>query len=144
MKAIIRIVGHVKVSVDLKETLYRMRIHRKFTLALLPSNEATTHLLQTVRNFVAYGDITKETLKELILKRSKPIDAKKKLDEKNIDAIVESVLTGKKTLADYNIKPFFRLHPPRGGIDARLHFPKKKGVLGDNKDEINDLIRRML
>ena len=40
------------------------------------------------------------------------------------------------------IKNFFRLHPPLGGINTKKHFPK--GVLGDNKEKINDLILRML
>ena len=40
------------------------------------------------------------------------------------------------------IENFFRLHPPRGGIKSKIHFPK--GVLGDNKEKINDLIKRML
>jgi large subunit ribosomal protein L30 len=43
-----------------------------------------------------------------------------------------------------NIKPFFRLHPPRGGIDSAKHFGIKKGVLGNNKESINKLIERML
>ena len=46
-----------------------------------------------------------------------------------------------KTLDGSGIKPFFRLHPPRGGINTKYHFPK--GVLGENK-EINKLILRML
>jgi len=50
----------------------------------------------------------------------------------------------KKTLVDFGLKPFFRLHPPRGGIDTKVHFPIRKGVLGDNKEKINDLVRRML
>ena len=40
------------------------------------------------------------------------------------------------------IKNFFRLHPPRKGIKSKLHFPK--GVLGDNKEKINELVGRML
>ena len=41
-------------------------------------------------------------------------------------------------------KTFFKLHPPRGGIDSKKHFGVDRGVLGDNKDKINDLIKRML
>ena len=40
------------------------------------------------------------------------------------------------------IKNFFRLSPPLGGIKTKLHFPK--GVLGDHKEKINELIKRML
>ena len=48
----------------------------------------------------------------------------------------------KDIVEELNMKPFFRLHPPRGGINAKIHFPK--GVLGNNKEKINDLIKRML
>jgi large subunit ribosomal protein L30 len=41
-----------------------------------------------------------------------------------------------------SIKPFFRLHPPRGGINSKEKFPK--GSLGDNQEKINELVRRML
>jgi glycosyltransferase involved in cell wall biosynthesis len=45
---------------------------------------------------------------------------------------------------ELNLKPFFSLHPPRKGINSKKHFGVKKGVLGDNKEQINDLIKRML
>jgi hypothetical protein len=50
-------------------------------------------------------------------------------------------MEGKK-LADFKLKGFFRLHPPRKGIDSKLQYPK--GVLGNNKKDINKLIERML
>ena len=42
----------------------------------------------------------------------------------------------------FKLKGFFRLHPPRKGINSKLQYPK--GVLGDNKKDINKLIERML
>lgn len=58
-----------------------------------------------------------------------------KIDEKTLEELKKK--RGKKD------KKFFSLHPPRGGIkSSKLHFPK--GVLGDNGDKINELIRRML
>jgi len=41
-------------------------------------------------------------------------------------------------------KKIFRLHPPTKGIEAKKHFGVGKGVLGDNKEKINELIMRML
>ena len=60
------------------------------------------------------------------------------------EKIISEIFDGKleKRLSDFGIKPFFRLHPPRGGIKSKLHFPK--GVLGDHGDKINLLIERML
>jgi len=139
MKAIIRISGLVEVARTVEATLSRMRLRRKYTLVLLPATPMTSLLLKKVRNFVAYGDIDADTLAALLEKRAQLIDKKKKVDLAEV-----AKQLNKKSLQDLGIKPFFRMHPPRKGIDARLHFGVRKGVLGDNKDKINDLIRRML
>ena len=50
-------------------------------------------------------------------------------------------MKGKK-YDELGIKPFFRLHPPRGGIRSKVHYPE--GVLGNHKEKINELVERML
>lgn len=142
MKAVIRISGFVKIRGNVQETLYRMRLRRKYTLVLLPATKETKHLLDSVRNFVAYGDIDSDTLALLLQKRGQPLDGKPL--KKDFDFATAAAQLDKKSLEELEFKPFFRLHPPRGGIDARLHFGVKKGVLGENKEKVNGLIRRML
>jgi ribosomal protein L30/L7E len=116
MILVIRIAGMVDINEDVAETLFRMRLRKKYTAVLLEDNEENKKLLRHIRNFVAYGKIDEATLKELIAKRG---------NKKNKNKI-------------------FHLHPPRGGIDSKIHFGRKKGVLGDNSEKINDLVRRML
>ena len=138
MILVIRIAGLVEIPPQPQEAMFRMRLRRKYSAVLIEPTKENMSLLETVRNFVAYGDINKETLKLLIEKRAQSID-KKKI---NAETIIEQM--NKKDLESLGVKPFFRLHPPRGGIDSKIHFPRKKGVLGDNKEKINDLVRRML
>ena len=138
MILLIRIAGHVDMNQDMEETLFRIRLRRKYAAVLLKETEENKKLIMKIRNFVAYGKIDAETLKLLISKRAISID-KKKVDA---DKIIEAL--EKKDLASQGVKPYFRLHPPRGGIDSRIHFGVRKGVLGDNKEKINDLVRRML
>lgn len=115
MVAIIRITGETGLRKEIVETLNRLRLKRKYSCIVLENpGKEQLGMLKKVRDFVAYGEINQETLKELKEKR------------------------GKKG------KEFFRLHPPRRGIDSKKHFGYGKGVLGNNKDKINDLIRRML
>ena len=95
-------------------------------------------MIKKLRSFVAFGEINDETLGELIEKRGKLIDKTKKTDLKKIAGELKK---GKK-YEELNLKPFFRLHPPRGGIKSKVHFPK--GVLGNNKEKINKLVERML
>lgn len=132
----IRISGLVHISPNVKETLHRLRLRRKYTAVLIKEGKDVPSLLQTVRNTIAYGTIDNATLLELIKKRGQSID-KKKIDAESIVSQLD-----KKDLEDLGLKPFFRLHPPIGGIKTKIHFPK--GVLGDNKEKINDLVRRML
>jgi large subunit ribosomal protein L30 len=115
MIAVIRIAGQVKMRKEIKETLNRLGLKRKYSCVVLekPKPEELG-MIKKVKDFVAFGEINNETFEKLIKAR------------------------GKKS------KKFFRLHPPRGGIESKKHFGVGKGVLGDNKKEINKLIERML
>ncbi len=119
MIAIVRIKGRVGLNQDINETLDRLRVRRKYTCVVLKGTNEELGMIAKVRDFIAYGEIKDEVYKELVKVR------------------------GKKG-GDGKIKPFFRLHPPRGGIESKKHFGVGKGVLGDNGDKINDLILRML
>lgn len=134
----IRISGIVDKTKKINETLFRMRLRRKYSAVLLKETQENLKLLQEVRNFVAFGQINEETLKLLIEKRAKLIGGKKgKIDASKIIGQLD-----KNKLSDIGIKPYFRLHPPIGGIKSKIHYPK--GILGDNKEDINKLVRRML
>ena len=140
MKALIRIKGMNKIEGRVEDTLYRLRLRRKYACVIVNESKEKIGMIKKVKDFIAYGEIDNDTLEELINKRGKPIDRTKKIDPKKI-------LIGLKEGKEYeslNLKPFFRLHPPRGGIDGKVHFGKGKGVLGNNGKEINKLIKRML
>jgi len=138
LTAVIRISGMVKVKGDIANTLDRLRLRRKYVCVLVDtSNKNIKGMLEKVKHYVAYGEITKEVLVKLLKERGQTVD-KKEIDA---DKVANEVLSGKK-LSDLGLKPFFRLHPPRKGIRSKLQYPK--GVLGNNKDDINKLIKRML
>ena len=116
--AVIRISGMVKVPKDIENTLYRLKLRRKYSCVIIKINNLSIKkLVEKVKYYVAYGPIDKETHDKLIKER------------------------GKKD-KEGRLKAFFRLHPPRKGIKSKLQYPK--GVLGNNKDDINKLIQRML
>jgi len=136
----IRIKGQVGIDKKMKETLNRLRLRRKYACVVINPTKENLGMIKKVRNFIAYGEISKETLEKLIEKRGQALDKEKKI---NAEKAAEELEKG-KNYRDLNLKPFFRLHPPRGGIDSKKHFGVKKGVLGNNKDKINELIERML
>jgi len=136
--ALIRIAGMVNRTHDISNTLHNLRLRKKYTCSIVLETKEVSGMVKKVRSFIAYGDIDKETLIELIKKRGKSLDKNKKIDvEKAADIILK---TG--NFDDTGLKPFFALHPPRKGINTKQHFPN--GVLGNHKLEINNLIRRML
>ena len=123
---------------DVAETLSRLRLRKKYSCVVMNPNKEQEGMIKKVKDLVAFGEINKETFEKLLEKRGQLIDKKKKIDAKKV---IEELEKGKK-LTDLNLKPFFRLHPPRGGIKSKLHFPK--GVLGNHGSKINELVLRML
>ncbi len=117
MIAIIRIRGQVNIRREITETLNRLGLKKKYSCVLIEKpNSVQLGMLEKIKDFVAFGEIDSETHKKLV-------DARGKYSKS---------------------KTHFRLHPPRGGIDAKQHYGVRKGVLGNNKNKINDLILRML
>jgi len=117
MIAAIRIRGQVGLKREIKETLYRLRLRKKYVcVVLVKPNEAQLGALKSLRNFIAFGEISDATYKKIV-------EARGKKDK------------------DGKLKPFFSMHPARGGMKTKLHYPK--GVLGENK-EMDKLIGRML
>ncbi|MBW6442492.1 uL30 family ribosomal protein [Patescibacteria group bacterium] len=140
---IIRIRGRVGLKKDVKETLDRLRIRRKYSCVVIIPNKDQEGMIKRIRSFVTYGEIKKDTFEKLIEKRAQVID-KNKSKKEQIDPkkIIEELDRGKR-YEDLNLKPFFRLHPPRGGIESKKHVGEGKGILGHN-EKINELLERML
>tara|TARA_Y100000310_G_C20405355_1_gene679417 strand:+ start:382 stop:804 length:423 start_codon:yes stop_codon:yes gene_type:complete len=140
MIAIIRIKGMVKIKQEIEETLSRLRLRRKYACVIIDEKDKIRKgMLKKVENLVAFGEIDKQMLVRLIEKRGQLLEKDKKIDAEKI----ASELQSGKDPKDLGIKPFFRLHPPRGGLkSSKKHFPK--GVIGNNKEAINKLIERML
>ena len=139
MILVIRIAGMVKKPNKIDESLHRLRLRRKYSAVLLEDSDETKKILKNIRDYVAFGKISEEMLEKLVEFRGQPIDKTKKV---NVKKVISGV--GKKKYEELEIKPFFRLHPPRKGIESKKHFGVGKGVLGDNKEKINELLGRML
>lgn len=112
--AIIRISGKVDVVPDIKKTFEMLMLDKKFSCAVIDDKPEIIGMVKKVQDFVAFGDIKDDVLKELMEKRGKK-------DKKMV----------------------FHLHPPRGGFKKStfLHYPR--GILGKN-EKINELILKML
>lgn len=137
---IIRISGMVKVKQEFNEALYRLRLRRKYACVIIKPNKTNLGMLEKVKHYVAFGEISKPVLLKLIKERAKSLEGDKKQIKIDTEKVADGLISG-KSLEEFGLKPFFRLHPPRKGIDSKRPYPD--GVLGKNK-EINELVERML
>jgi len=148
--AAVRIRGVVGAPSSIKNTLHILRLRKKFSCVLIQYEQVQTGMLNKVKDYVSYGLIKSDVLKNLLLERGKKIGNKPlKHDElaSKIDDITKDLINFKIKPADLNkfgIKPFFRLHPPRGGFKKETRLPWPKGILGNTGDNINELITKML
>ena len=142
MVVVVRISGMVKVRKDVAETLDRLRLRRKYACVVVDINDKNVAgMLKRVKHYVAFGEIDGKVLEKLVKERGESVDGRKREIKIDGKEVAVGLKEGKKLL-DFKLKGFFRLHPPRKGIDSKLQYPE--GVLGDNKKDINKLIERML
>lgn len=151
--AVVRVRGSVGVRGDIADTMKMLRLHRVNHCVVIPENEHYTGMIKKVKDYVTYGEIDKDTLVALILKRGR-LPGNKRLTEETVkeltqlpvDVLAEKVVTGEIKIKDTPIKPIFRLHPPRRGYDrggVKKGF-SIGGALGYRAGKINDLLNKMM
>lgn len=167
--AVVRVRGTVNVDGRIKTTLDLLKIKYKNNCNVVEWNETYKGMLNKVKDYVTYGEIDKETFKELLLKRGEilqnktkkiPLDVKGKkkirINDEIIKAInpnfnsvnefVDAFFENKAKLSDINLKLPFRLTPPAKGFERKgIKIPYTMGgALGDRGTAINDLLKRMM
>lgn len=151
--AAVRVRGKVNINPDIKKTLNLLNLSRANHCVLLEEKPTTKGMLQVAKDYVTWGEIDKKVLKEMIDKRGM-LSGDKKITDKyiksstsyeNIDKLTEAIIKQKikyKEIPD--VKPLFRLKPPKKGYEGIKRSFKKKGALGYRGKEINNLLKRMI
>lgn len=151
--ALIRLRSGIRARGEVRDTLAMLRLHRINHLVIVDDTPSYKGMVQKVKDYITWGEINKETLAELIRKRGRLVGNKPVTEEyvkeklgMTIDEFAEKVVNGEMKLTDLpNIKPVFRLHPPRGGLKgSKKRTFKEGGALGYRGEKINELIERML
>jgi len=142
MYATIRIRGTVNVSPKIKKGLIMMNLRRANNLSLWKEDANSLGMINKVKDYVAFGKVNDETLKELIAKKARPANPLEKLDAKKA---FEELKKG-KSAKEAGIKNFFTMAPPAGGFERKgIKVPfKLGGALGNRGEKINELIKKMM
>ncbi|MGZ4932113.1 MAG: 50S ribosomal protein L30 [Halobacteriota archaeon] len=149
--AVIKMRGIVKSKPDVYRTLQLLNIERTNHCTLIEENAHYKGMLQKVKDYVAWGQVSTETL-SLLLRSRGLLEGRKKLtdthvkantDFDSIDSFSRAIIDGKASLRSVpQLKPVLRLHPPRKGHKG-IKKPFPAGVLGYHSEGINELLLQM-
>ncbi|NPA47600.1 MAG: 50S ribosomal protein L30 [Thermococci archaeon] len=151
--AVIRLRSGIRAKGEVRDTLRMLRLHHINHMVVIDDNPSYKGMVQKVKDYVTWGEITPETLARVIKKRGRLIGNRPVTDEyvkeklgMSIEEFAEKVVNGEKSLNELPaLKPVFRLHPPRGGLKgSKKRSFKEGGALGYRGELINDLIVKML
>jgi large subunit ribosomal protein L30 len=151
--AAIRVRGMININPDIKQTLKLLRLNKVNHCVLLKENVSIKGMLQLVKDYITWGEIEKDMLFKLIQIRGKLEGGRTITDDhiksatsySNIEKLSQAVISGKISYEELsNIKPIFRLSPPRKGYKSIKRSFKNKGDLGYRGKEINILLERMI
>ncbi|WP_332450312.1 50S ribosomal protein L30 [Methanoculleus sp.] len=152
MYAVVQVRGVVNTNREIKDTLKMLRLHHVNHCVLVPDTPAYLGMIRKVKDFVAYGEVTGETLAILLRTRGRLTGDVRLNDEyvrahtpyADIDEFATALCNGEASFRDLaEIKPVLRLHPPRKGYKTIKRTFQQGGALGYYGPEINDLLYKM-
>ncbi|MDD3244685.1 MAG: uL30 family ribosomal protein, partial [Candidatus ainarchaeum sp.] len=109
MFAIIRVRGPVKVNEKIEDTMKLLHLTRSNHCVIYKEDKKIKGMVHKIRNMTTFGEIDKETLKKMLLKRGFVYNEKGKLlkfkdhftDEKKVDKMIDDILESKAKLSDF-------------------------------------------
>ncbi len=150
MYAVVKIRGSNHTKVDIRYALRELRLHKNNHLVLVP--EEMIGQLKKTKDYVTWGEIDKEHLLKLLREKARLL-GEKPLDENwlkqngfdGFEDFAQKLMDGKVKLNDFpDLKPVFRMNPPKGGFGQTKTPFKLGGSLGYRGKEINTLIDQMM
>ena len=151
--AVVRVRGTVNIKPDIKRTLQLLQLTKINHCVLVKENANMKGMLQVAKDYVTWGEVDKDNLSKLIRIRGKLAGDKEITEEyiksatshNNIEKLSQEIIDNKFKYKDIpDVKPIFRLSPPKKGYEGIKRSFTNKGALGYRGKEINKLIGRMI
>ncbi len=153
MLAVVRVRGPVNVSSKVEGTMNMLRLNRVNHAVVIRNDGNYKGMLQKAKDYVTWGEIERDTLAKMIRERGRLLGDKKITDDyvkehlgyKNIEEFSEAIIKEEAKIVDLpDIKPVFRLRPPKKGYEGIKRPFGDGGSLGYRGREINSLLLRMI
>jgi len=151
--AVVRIRGTVSASMQARETLQMLHLTRNNYAVLIDDRPSYLGMLKAARDYITYGEASKELVSMMIRQKGRIIGDKKLTDEyaqkagfESLDDLAEATHVCRFEYWKLpSIQPVFRLHPPSKGFKGKIKRGYGSGgELGYRGEKINELLRRML
>ena len=151
MYLVIRIRGTTGVKQPIASTLEMLRLNRISHAVLVDENPSYEGMLQKAKDYITWGEADLETITELVEKRGRLVGGARLSEEylaentdySTFEELANALLNGELKAQDIDMKPVFRLHPPRKGYKGIRNSVKEGGSLGYRGEDINNLAKRM-
>jgi large subunit ribosomal protein L30 len=134
--AVIQIRSTINAKREVTDTLKMLNLHRVNNCTIVPKTNSYQGMLQKTKDYITWGEINEDTLKQLLTNISPPPKGK-------METITKDLLTDKKKLKEIT-HPVIRLHPPHKGYRGIKKPYTMGGSLGYRGQEINELLMRMV
>ena len=151
--AVIRVRGNIKIRGSIGYTLKLLRLNKVNHCVLIPNTTYYQGMLHVVKDYITWGEIDEAVLSELIkghgrLLGDDPVTdkyLKEKTKYTTVPDLAKAIMEEKVDYKDIpQVKPLFRLPPPRNGYEGVKRAYQIGGALGYREKEINTLLRRMI
>lgn len=152
----IRLRGSANIRPEILQTLYSLRLLRKYSATLVEKRPDLLGMLKRAKDMITWGELSRDGLMALLEKRARLPGNERLTDEwvrqrfnyHTIDELAGAIAKGEVSpngLWSQGIKPVFRLHPPKGGFKytTKRHF-RDMGELGYRGPLIDQLVLRMV
>ena len=150
---LIRIRGAHGMNRKIMNTLNLLNLPKVNHATIVRTTPSIRGMIQKVKDYIAYGPISEESIYNLLNKRALLMGQKPLTDDHvRFATVYESVKDLSKAIHDGKIKiqeikdlkPVFRLHPPRGGYPGSIKKSYQAGgALGNLGDKINIYLKKM-
>lgn len=154
--AVVRVRGSEQAGGRVWKTLAQLRLNRINHLVFVPQNDTSQGMLERVKDYVTWGEISSEMIAKVLVTRAEAVGkSRKKLNDefmksnsekyKSIISFAKAVTLNEATLKDVkNLQPVIRLHPPKGGYENVKTSFVAGGSLGYRGKDIERLLEKMI
>ena len=150
---VIRIKGSVKARKDHLDTLKMLNLSRANWATIVPKTPSYEGMLRKVEHMITWGEPNLKTIKTFLRRVEIMGDGKlddeyaRKLGFESLEDLARKLYSAEVTLSslkEKGVKPYARLHPPKGGFKKTIkkHF-SAGGEYGYRGEKINELFVRM-